>query len=188
MQPALALVHQALLFTHLLAFAITLSAVLREDLRWLRQRRVEPAALRRTQRVVGPGLAVLWASGLALVALAAWASPGPWVPGAKLCAKLVVVSVLTLNGWALHAWVLPGLGGQRVQPADVGTLGLVLGSISGASWFVAAFIGAARPLAPLVSFGGFMALYALALAGAAAIAAASQRWPRLPARQGVGQH
>jgi hypothetical protein len=165
-----AFLNQAVLFAHVVAFAMTLAAVLREDLRWLRGRRIDAAALRRTVRTVSQGLVVLWLTGLVLVAFAASAATAttePWVPGAKLCAKLVVVSVLSLNGWALHRWVLPGLLGSNTASGKARPSRpewpVVLGAVSSASWLYAAFVGVARPLAPVLSFAGFMALYGLGL-------------------------
>ncbi|WP_052736423.1 hypothetical protein [Aquincola tertiaricarbonis] len=161
---SMSLWHQAVLFTHVMAFAVTLSAVLREDLRLLATRRVEPMRLRQTMRVVSAGLAVLWATGLALVAVSAAASPMPWAPNAKLCAKLVVVTLLTLNGCALHVCVFPRLQAGTFSWTAGLRLPAALGAISSASWVYAAFVGVARPLSPAMPFAGFMALYAAALA------------------------
>lgn len=140
------LLHQGVLFAHVIAFAVTLSAVLREDLRWLLDRRIDVARLRRTTRTVTQGLVVLWATGLALWAIAVGQSPLPWAMTAKLGAKLVVVTLLTLNGWALHAWVFPML--QTERPADLlkRRLPAVLGAFSTASWVFASLMGVARPL------------------------------------------
>jgi hypothetical protein len=109
------MLQQAVLFAHLIAFAMTISMVLREDLRVLRTRRVDAPRLRHTARTVALGLSVLWASGLALVAIDVATSASPWVPSAKLAAKLAVVGVVTVNGWALHAWVFPRLWGVGLR-------------------------------------------------------------------------
>jgi hypothetical protein len=166
------LLNQAVLFAHVIAFAITVSAVLREDLRWLLHRHIDTVRLQRTVRVVSCGLLVLWGTGLALWAFAAAASPVPWGLTPKLCAKLVVVSLLTVNGWALHAWVFPGL--KNSSPGGHGDplsqrLPKVLGGISSASWMVAAFVGTARPIADVLSFAGFMGLYAASVGLALAV-------------------
>jgi hypothetical protein len=166
------LLQQAVLFVHLIAFALTLSAVLREDLQLLATRRIDAPRLLRTARGVSIGLATLWASGLALIAIEAHAAGVPWVPGAKLQAKLLVVCVLTANGWALHAFVFPRLWGTprldvRLRPAAL------LGAISSASWVTASFVGAARLVSPWLSFTGFMALYATVLAVSVSLALAA---------------
>jgi hypothetical protein len=163
------LLNQAVLFAHVIAFAITVSAVLREDLRWLLERRVDAARLQRTARVVSCGLLVLWGTGLALWAFAAAASPVPWGLTPKLGAKLVVVSLLTVNGWALHAWVFPRLKSSGHADPLSQRLPKVLGGISSASWIVAAFVGTARPIAGVLSFAGFMGLYAVSVGLALAV-------------------
>jgi hypothetical protein len=46
---AVSILQQAVLFAHLIAFAMTISKVLREDLRVLRTRRIDAPRLRQTQ-------------------------------------------------------------------------------------------------------------------------------------------
>ena len=157
------LLNQGVLFAHVIAFAITVSAVLREDLRWLLNHRIDAARLQSTMRTVSAGLVVLWATGLALWAFAAAASPVPWALTAKLCAKLVVVSLLTINGWALHRWVFPTLKADGLTDPLARPLPAVLGAFSSASWVFASFVGVARPLSGVLSFADFMGLYALSL-------------------------
>lgn len=168
----LSVLHQAVLFVHLMAFAMTLSAVLREDLRWLRMRQVDTLRLERTAQMVSAGLVILWISGLTLVAMEVAASVAPWAPSAKLKAKLFVVTVLTLNGWALHVWVFPRLH-QNVNPHP--WTAVALGAVSSASWLYASFVGAARLISPWLSFEGFMVLYGVALCAAMAVAISTLR-------------
>jgi hypothetical protein len=171
------MLHQAVLFLHVIVFAMTLAAVLREDLRLLVTRRIDAPRLQRCARAVSIGLVALWGSGLALVAIDAATSTGPWLPSAKLQSKLIVVGVLTVNGWALHAWVFPRLWGvavridRRLWPAAA------LGAISSASWVTASFIGVARVVSPWLSFAGFMALYGAVLGVCLALALTALRTP-----------
>jgi hypothetical protein len=173
----LSVLQQAVLFLHLIAFALTLSAVLREDWRLLWTRRVDAPRIARTARAVSIGLAALWLSGLALVGIDAATSVAPWAPSAKLQAKLIVVGMLTVNGWALHAWVFPRLWGiasgidHRLWPAAV------LGATSSASWVTASFIGAARVVAPWMPLAGFMALYGAVACVCLVLAVAALRRP-----------
>ncbi len=162
--------NQAVLFVHLIAFALTVSAVLREDLRWLLNHRINTTRLRSTMRTVTRGLLVLWVTGLALWAFAAAANLEPWGLTTKLSAKLVVVSLLTLNGLALHRWVFPRLPATGEKGWLARPLPLLLGAFSSASWVYASFVGVARPLSGELSFVGFMALYALAVGFAFAFA------------------
>jgi hypothetical protein len=178
----LSILHQAVLFIHLVAFALTLSAVLREDLRLLATRRIDAPRLVRTARAVSIGLAVLWSSGLVLVALGAATSTGPWLPSAKLQAKLIIVSVLTLNGWALHAWVFPRLWGVAVRIDHRLWPAATLGAISSASWVTASFVGAARLVSPWLSLAGFMALYGAVVAVCVALALTALRADSTPQR------
>ena len=164
------LLHQGVLFAHVIAFAITLSAVLREDLRWLLERRIDTTRLRDTMRTVSIGLAVLWGSGLALWAFAAAASPLAWALTPKLAAKLVVVCLLTINGWALHAWVFPKLCAGGPPGPLAWRLSAVLGAFSSASWIFAAFLGVARPLSGVLSLRSFLGLYVVGLSLALVVA------------------
>ncbi len=178
---ALSVLHQALLFLHVIAFALTLAAVLREDLRLLTTRRIDAPRLRHTARTVSIGLTALWASGLMLVALDVATSAGPWLPSAKLQAKLIVVAVLTVNGWALHAWVFPRLWGVAVRLDRSLWPAAALGALSSASWVTASFIGVARVVSPWLSLAGFMALYGAVVAVCVALA-----WATLCAPGAIG--
>jgi hypothetical protein len=172
----LQVLHQVVLFIHLIAFAMTLAAVLRADLRWLITRQVDAPRLMRTAQTVSVGLFVLWASGLTLVAMDVAASSAPsWAPSDKLKAKLFVVSLLTLNGWALHAWVFPRLPDTAVHLDQRWWPAVVLGAISSASWVYASFVGAARLVSPWLSFEGFMVLYGVALVASVTLAIAALR-------------
>jgi hypothetical protein len=164
---------------------MALSAVLRADLHWLITRRIDAPRLMRTAQTVSVGLFFLWASGLTLVAMDVAASVAPWAPSAKLMAKLFVVAVLTLNGWALHAWVFPRL------PSNPARLDLrwwpaaALGAVSSVSWVYASFVGAARLVSPWLSFEGFMALYGAAMAcGVAGAVSMLRARPRAPETAG----
>jgi hypothetical protein len=181
----LSLLHQGLLFVHVIVFAMTLAAVLREDLRLLTTRRIDAPRLLHTARAVSIGLSALWASGLMLVAIDAAASAGPWLPSAKLQAKLIVVGVLTLNGWALHAWVFPRLWGGDVRIDGRFWPAAALGAISSASWVTASFVGVARVVSPWLSLAGFMALYGAVVAVCVALAWATLRAPHTAQRHSM---
>jgi hypothetical protein len=166
---ALALARQGLLFVHLVAFAIALSAVLREDLAIIKAREIDLHRLAGTARAVTRALVILWATGLALVALDTGLNVHALTASSKLAAKVFVVSALTANGLALHALAFPLL--SRPSPGRVASLvPAVLGAISTASWLFASFVGVSRVIAPSLTFSDFMALYGVSLAGAIAIA------------------
>jgi hypothetical protein len=173
----LSLLHQGLLFGHVIAFAMTLAAVLREDLRLVQTQRIDAPRLLHTARAVSIGLSALWASGLMLVAIDSATSIGPWLPSAKLQAKLIVVSVLTVNGWALHAWVFPRLADGALHIDRSLWPAAALGALSSASWVTASFVGVARVVSPWLSLAGFMALYGAVVAVCMALAWAALRAP-----------
>jgi hypothetical protein len=180
---ALPVLQQTLLFMHVVVFAITLAAVLREDLRLLRTRRIDALRLQHSARAVSIGLSALWASGLMLVALDAATSTGPWLPSAKLQAKLIVVTVLTVNGWVLHARVFPRLVGKDMRIDCRLWSAAALGAISSASWVTASFVGVARVVSPWLSLTGFMVLY-----GAVAAVCVALAWAVLRAPQAAQRH
>jgi Protein of unknown function (DUF3574) len=162
----LSLLRQGVLFAHLVAFAVALGAVLREDAALLARRRVDLRRIASSARTLTVALAVLWASGLALIGLDIGFDPRAIAAAPKLAAKLVVVAVLTGNGVALHALAFPMLRQRDPRLA----LPLLLGAVSTTSWLYASFVGASRLVAPWLSFTHYMAMYALLLLVAAAVA------------------
>ncbi len=165
MEP-LVLVRQAMLFAHTIAFAIALSAVLREDWSLLRERRIDTPRLAATARTLTVALAVLWATGLSLIAIDIGLDAHAIAASPKLAAKLLVVTALTANGAALHVLAFPLLRSARPRLA----VPVVLGAISTASWLYASFIGVSRAIAPLLSFADFLLLYAALLAASIGVA------------------
>jgi hypothetical protein len=164
------LLRQAVLFAHVVTFAIALSAVLRADVALMKAQRLDAGRLANTARIVTHALIGLWATGLLLVAFDVGLDLTAWKASSKLAAKLLVVSALTANGLALHALAFPLL--TRPQPvARSGVLlPVVLGAISTASWLYATFLGVSRLIAPSMSFASFMALYCVALTASIAVA------------------
>lgn len=162
--------HQAVLFAHLVTFAIALTTVLRADLGLLRARRFDAGRLARTAGRLGRALGVLWLSGAALLVFSNGPDATTWLQGAKATAKLLVVGALTANGLALHALVFPHLQRGGLQTAHAVALSVVLGAVSTASWLFASFVGSARLVAPSMGLADFLGLYAAALVLAIVVA------------------
>lgn len=178
---ALSLARQGLLFVHLVAFAIALSTVLREDLAIIKAREVDMRRLAATARALTQALAILWATGLSLVALDVGLNLHALIASPKLAAKVFVVSALTVNGLALHTLAFPLL--SRPAPSRVAAfVPAVLGAISTASWLFASFVGVSRVIAPSLTFSDFMALYGASLGAAIAIAVLFVRFRLWPVR------
>lgn len=160
---------QGVLFAHALAFGVAIAAVLREDAALLRHRTVDARRLARTGRTLAVALAVLWLSGLALIALDVGGEVAALADRPKLVAKLAVVTALTLNGLLLHRVAFPLLGRAQALRASHLLLCTALGAFSTTSWLYAAFIGLSRFVAASMSLADFMALYGLLLLSAAAV-------------------
>jgi hypothetical protein len=161
------LVRLGLLFVHLLAFAAAFVGIAFGDHALFARRRIVPELLRSAMRMVVLALAVLWITGLALVALDTGFVWRELLARPKLLAKLSVVLLLSANGWLLHHWIFPRMqpdsAATRAQALSVAGVASVLGGFSAVSWLVAAFVGIGKPVTAALGYGGFMALYALAL-------------------------
>lgn len=162
---------------HLLAVAVGLGGAVIADLTLLRSaaRPVSPALterLRDLHGVIAAAVLAMWVTGLALI----WVRTGFVLSefSPKLIAKLVVVTILSLNAVALGSVFLPLLeeaDGQRPLDLPSGSmaLGAVVAAASTASWLLALALGASAVL-KTGSAGLFVALlpaaYGAALGGA----------------------
>jgi hypothetical protein len=160
---SLALIHQGVLFSHVAAFAIAFSAVVREDIAMVKAQQIDMQRLASTAQTLTGALIVLWLTGLALIGFAIGMDPDALMARPKLVAKLLVVIALTANGVALHAFAFPRLGRAGIQERPSVVVPVVLGAISTASWLYASFIGVARVIAPSMSLQNFMTWYAMLL-------------------------
>ncbi len=172
------LLKNLLVVTHLIAMAVAVGRMLEFDLYFLRSAH-QPLnsamrrALRHTQRTMTLTLAVLWVSGIALVAMAAAQQPQV-LQNEKLWVKVLTVVCLTLNGFVLHRVAFPLLTGERAfldLPARQ-RLGLTLCAVmSSVSWLYVSFLGIARSWNDTAPFGHVLGVY-LALLAAAGLGAA----------------
>lgn len=105
-------------------------------------------AVKNLSYVVFFGLALLWLSGAILVGIRASADPHVWM-NQKIWAKVIIVSILTINGIAVHNIALGRLEGREAQklfsssrPYEM--LGLsFIAAISSVSWIVPFVLGVA---------------------------------------------
>jgi hypothetical protein len=170
----------ACVFVHVLALAVALGAILREDWRMLfaRKPRLHLKHLHQLSRMIVWALAALWVSGLSLIAIDTGFDPDKLITSPKLVAKLIVVITLTLNGIVLHNMLLPALSTPASRSENVAALFAVVGAVSMVSWLYAALLGIANPLTPLLGYGGFMGIYIGLLAIAIGVALTVMR-PRV---------
>ncbi len=174
------LTRMALVFVHLLAFSAATAAVAFGDYAFFGHGKANPTLLQKSAQGAKLALLVLWATGLGLTAIDTGMDPAVLAAKGKLLAKIAVVSVLSLNGVALHYLAFPRFTQRQSDPWQAAILPTVLGAISTTSWLFAAFLGASKALAP-VPATTLLNLYALALLVATLVALAWVR-PRVAAR------
>jgi len=163
---------------HLLGLCFGLGGATMLDfwiIRWMRWGGL-PAEIARTflfvSKVVSLGLGLLWLSGLGFLAVYALEAPEK-LANPKIAAKLTVVAVLTLNGWLIHALVLPGVLRDVSRPMFDGVsrghtgIFLISGAVSGVSWYAAFALGIMRELNGRVAAGLLLALWFTAVVAAA---------------------
>jgi hypothetical protein len=121
------------------------------------------------QSVVSLALVALWVSGTAIVTMDALVKGGwQYFANPKLQTKILVVTLLTINGFALHNMVLPWLqkaGSLLNLSFNRTVVAAFTGSVSAVSWMYAAFMGIGRPLSWKYSLGQLLAAYPLMIAG-----------------------
>ena len=164
------LARQALLYGHIIAFALALATILKEDARLLRAKRIDSASLRASAKSVKWLLLALWVTGIPMVIMEVGTDVSLLLAMPKLVAKLIVVGTLSLNGILLHLVSFPMLTGKPQNPAKAATIAATLGAVSTTSWFYASFLGAARYVAPYFSLVDFAVCYLLGLAIAVPLA------------------
>jgi hypothetical protein len=149
---------------HLAAFAVALSAIMREDYNLLVKRRIDPTAIRETSRTVFWSLLALAATGAAIIGIDTGFDIAVIATKSKVLAKLTVVGILSLNGAIIHFIAFPAFRSRKSLLRYVPLLS-VLAAISAVSWFYAAFLGIAKPLVGMLGYSGFMELYTGLLVG-----------------------
>jgi len=163
-----------LVLAHLAALMAAAIAVAFGYYALLGRRRIDGRLLYRASTGVAWALVGLWVTGLALIGVDTAFDWAVLLAKPKVLAKLTVVLLLTANGIHLHRTVLPSL--TPVQPPArrearrIAAEAAVAGGVSAACWTFGVFLGVARPLAPLLGYAGFMALFALAVAAALVLA------------------
>lgn len=119
-------------------------------------------------RIVTLGLAILWATGIAFLVLYYRHQP-ELLANQKIWAKLVIVTVLTINGFYLHQKVFPimrrNLGHSlfyRVSVDEKATM-FTLSAISLVSWIFPLVLGIAESLNFTAGVENILAFYFLML-------------------------
>lgn len=175
-----------LVYSHLISACIAVGAILLQDLElWKNKNKPLSTALvadlQRAQSTITWTLVLLWISGIALVAQGYLMKPDLYLTNEKLWVKLVVVVVLTINGFILHKVTLPKLKAGVViseMPGSDSTPLTLTGCVSVVSWLYACFLGIARPWNYTLEFGVIVGIYLAILAAACIIGLQMMRMQR----------
>lgn len=156
-----------LVYAHILATSVGIGAAVMIDLALLRHRHTVLSSQLRSHihlsaRAIAVALVVLWVTGIAFVGLGSAADPS-YLHNPKLWAKISVVLALTLNGALIHVLVLPRLRidipFEQATTAQQRVWFHLVGAVSAASWFFAAFLGVAKVLNHVAPYFGLMMLW-----------------------------
>lgn len=167
-----------IVYAHLLAACVAIGILLIQDLA-LAKSKGSPLSttaikdLTKSAEIMFVALVLLWLSGLTLVLLGYLENPQQYLMNEKLWAKFTVVSVLTLNGIALHYFSFPRVTSRRGLlglPTFEQILVVLTGALSSVSWLFACYLGIARPWNYTVDFSFVMFIYSGLLIGAFIVA------------------
>lgn len=178
-----------IVYLHLIACCVAIGLVLISDIDMVKQLlkadpadRLDSKHLSDLQKTVSLALIALWITGVAIISLDASIKGWSYFGNPKLQSKIAIVALLTVNGFALHKYVLPLMqkAGSLLQlPFSQRMFALFTGTVSGVSWFYAAMLGIGRPLNWKYSLLEILAAYLVLIVGGFAsmvrLTACSQR-------------
>ena len=164
-----------IVYLHLIACCVAIGLVLMSDLEMVKQLikadpddKLDSRHLSDLQKTVSRALLALWITGAVIITLDASIKGWGYFANPKLQSKVAIVMLLTLNGFALHKYVLPVMqkAGSLLNPSfSQRMLAIFTGAVSGVSWFYAAMLGIGRPLNWKYSLGEILAAYPVLIAG-----------------------
>ncbi|MCY1268091.1 hypothetical protein D3C76_516960 [compost metagenome] len=168
------LIRMGIVYAHLIACCVAIGLVLTSDLAMIKQlvrgdnnSHDDKNHLDSLKKTVLLALAVLWATGIGIISLDYLVKGSEYFLNPKLQAKILIVVLLTINGFLLHSLVMPAMskaGSLLKLEVNTRTLTVFSGVVSGVSWFYAAMLGIARPLNWKYSLGEIMFAYPLIIA------------------------
>lgn len=169
-QPAtMELTRMGVVYAHLIACCVAIGLVLTSDVAMIKQlfqgtdsTAADKEHLHMLKKTVLLALAALWVTGIGILALDYSQKGAMYFLNPKLQSKILVVVLLTINGWVLHSVVMPAMdkaGSLLKLDINARTIALFSGVVSGVSWFYGAMLGIARPLSWKYSLGEIMVAY-----------------------------
>lgn len=118
--------------------------ILREDFKIVfLPGRFDRRELQETMQMVLRWLPVLWVTGSILVLIDVKGDLSLVLGRPKVMTKLLVVLVLTVNGWCLHRYAFPRLMNAQANTTDASVWAAFLGAISTVSWLYGGYLGKA---------------------------------------------
>lgn len=184
-----------IVYLHLIACCVAIGLVLTSDIAMVKQllradpaERFDPGHMSDLQKTVSRALLALWVTGAAIITLDASIKGWGYFANPKLQSKVVIVMLLTMNGYALHKYVLPMLqraGSLLRLSFSQRTFALFAGAVSAVSWFYAAMLGIGRPLNWKYSLVEIMAAYPVLIAGGFAFMVLLTTWSQSKAGGGL---
>lgn len=188
----------AVVYVHLIACCVAIGLVLTSDIAMVKQLlKADPTAkldskhLTDLQKTVSIALIALWITGAGIIALDVSLKGWDYFGNPKLQSKIAIVGLLTLNGFALHKYVLPLMqkaGSLLKLTFNQSMLAIFTGALSGVSWFYAAMLGIARPLNWKYSLVEILAAYPVLIVGGFVSMALLTVWAKRKASRGHRVH
>ena len=159
--------HLLTVYVHLIATCMAIGVIVMTDMRLVAKlagyRVTIPPPERFESRMILVATATLVLTGTALVAMGLAADPR-YLENPKLQAKLVLVALLCVNGFALHYITFPRLARVRTVASwssrDMFAVAVPVG-LSNSLWMYCAFLGIARPWNFLVPIGEVLGVAAV---------------------------
>lgn len=178
----------AIVYIHLIACCAAIGLILTSDLAMVKKLIKGNAAapddidhLHHVKQVVSLSLIALWITGIAIIALDVSVKGLEYFANPKLQAKIVIVSLLTLNGILLHRSVMPSIerfGSLLKLPTAPLMVAIFSGAFSAVSWFYAAMLGVGRPLSWKYSLVEILAAYPVLIVGGVVTMWAITNWAK----------
>ncbi|MBM7062071.1 hypothetical protein JQX08_15280 [Pseudomonas sp. UL073] len=168
------LTRMGVIYAHLIACCVAIGMVIVSDVAMLKNLLSSAPAkpqdsehLEQLKRVVAWALGALWITGFLVIAIDVSSKGMEYFLNPKLQAKLLIVGLLTVNGFVLHHFVMPAMqkaGCILKLEANAKTLAVFAGTVSAVSWLYAAMLGVGKPLAWKYTLGELMIAYPLLIA------------------------
>ncbi|MNQ53276.1 hypothetical protein D3C85_673110 [compost metagenome] len=166
------LMRMGVVYAHLIACCVAIGLVLTSDYAMIKQMitgqddatHSDKTHLDTLKKTVLLALAALWVTGIGIILMDYSVKGAVYFLNPKLQAKILVVVLLTVNGFLLHSAVMPAMtkaGTLLKMEVNARTLAVFSGVVSGVSWFYGAMLGIARPLNWKYSLGEIMFAYPL---------------------------